>query len=73
MIPLPAAVQGLASEQLQDVATRISTFVIQTLGIAAAATIVKGIWIRKKSPDESPEYLTASMMPGYNGHQYSQM
>jgi exosortase len=37
MIPLPGAVQGMASEQLQSVATRISTFVIQTLGIAAVA------------------------------------
>jgi exosortase len=37
MMPLPAAVQGMASEQLQDVATRISTYVIQTLGIAAVA------------------------------------
>lgn len=37
MIPLPALVQGLASEQLQNVATRISTYVIQTLGIAAVA------------------------------------
>jgi exosortase len=37
MIPLPGAVQGLASEQLQRIATYISTFVIQTLGIAAVA------------------------------------
>jgi exosortase len=37
MMPLPGAVQGLASEQLQSVATRLSTFVIQTFGIAAVA------------------------------------
>jgi exosortase len=35
MIPLPGAVQGLASEQLQAGATKLSTYVIQTLGIAA--------------------------------------
>jgi exosortase len=35
MIPLPGAVQGLASEQLQSIATRISTFIIQTCGITA--------------------------------------
>jgi exosortase len=37
MIPLPGAVQGLASEQLQTRATQLSTYVIQTLGIAAIA------------------------------------
>ena len=37
MVPLPAAVQGLASEQLQKTATQLSTFVIQTIGIAAVA------------------------------------
>ena len=35
MIPLPGAVQGMASEQLQAIATRLSTFIIQTCGIAA--------------------------------------
>ena len=37
MMPLPGAVQGLASEQLQKIATQLSTFVIQTIGIAAVA------------------------------------
>lgn len=37
MMPLPGAVQGMASEQLQRIATQMSTFVIQTLGIAAVA------------------------------------
>jgi exosortase len=37
MIPLPGAVQGVASQQLQAVATRLSVFVIQTLGIPAVA------------------------------------
>jgi exosortase len=37
MIPLPGAVQGLVTEQMQAVATRLSTFVIQTFGIAAVA------------------------------------
>jgi exosortase len=37
MIPLPGVVQGLASENLQSGATRLSTFVIQTFGIAAVA------------------------------------
>jgi exosortase len=37
MIPLPGAVQGMASQQLQSIATRISVYVIQTLGIPAAA------------------------------------
>ena len=35
MIPLPGAVQGVASEQLQALATRLSTYIIQTCGIAA--------------------------------------
>jgi exosortase len=35
MIPLPGAVQGVASEQLQALATKLSTYTIQTLGIAA--------------------------------------
>jgi exosortase len=37
MIPLPGAVQGLASEQLQRIATHFSVFTIQTLGIPAVA------------------------------------
>jgi exosortase len=37
MMPLPGQVQGLASEDLQAVATKISTYVIQTFGIAAVA------------------------------------
>ncbi len=37
MIPLPGAVQGMASQQLQALATRLSIFVIQTLGIPAVA------------------------------------
>ncbi len=37
MIPLPGAVQGFASQELQRLATRLSVFVIQTLGIAAVA------------------------------------
>ncbi len=37
MIPLPGAVQGLASEQLQARATSLSTYVIQTLGVAAVS------------------------------------
>ncbi len=37
MIPLPGAFQGLASDQLQSVATRISLYVIQTFGIPAVA------------------------------------
>jgi exosortase len=37
MIPLPGAVQGLVSQQLQSVATKFSLFVIQTIGIPAAA------------------------------------
>lgn len=37
MIPLPGAVQSMASDQLQAIATRISLFVIQTLGIPAIA------------------------------------
>jgi exosortase len=37
MIPLPGAIQGMASEQLQALATRLSTYTIQTLGIAAIA------------------------------------
>jgi exosortase len=37
MIPLPGAVQGLLSEQLQSGATRLSTYVIQTMGIAAVS------------------------------------
>lgn len=37
MIPLPGAVQGVASEQLQALATRLSTYIIQTFGIAAVS------------------------------------
>jgi exosortase len=37
MIPLPGSIQGILSEQLQSIATRISVYVIQTLGIPAAA------------------------------------
>ncbi len=37
MIPLPALVQGAASLQLQGIATRLSAFTIQTLGIPALA------------------------------------
>lgn len=37
MIPLPGEVQGLASDQLQHLATRASLYVIQTLGIPAIA------------------------------------
>ena len=37
MMPLPGAVQGLASQQLQAIATRLSVFTIQTLGIPAVA------------------------------------
>jgi exosortase len=37
MIPLPGSVQGLASEWLQAQATRLSVYVIQTLGIPAVA------------------------------------
>ena len=37
MMPLPGDVQGMASQQLQTLATRISVFVIQTLGIPAVA------------------------------------
>ncbi len=37
MIPLPGAIQGMASEQLQAIATRLSTYTIQTLGMAAVA------------------------------------
>jgi exosortase len=35
MIPLPGAVQGAASQQLQGLASRLSLFVIQTLGMRA--------------------------------------
>jgi exosortase len=37
MIPLPGAVQGLASEKLQSGATYLSTYVIQTIGIPAVS------------------------------------
>jgi len=37
MIPLPGAVQNLASQQLQALATRMSVFMIQTFGIPAYA------------------------------------
>ena len=37
MVPLPGALQGMASEELQRIATQLSTFVIQTVGIAAVA------------------------------------
>ena len=37
MIPLPGAVQGLASQQLQAISTRVSIYAIQTLGIPAVA------------------------------------
>jgi exosortase len=37
MIPLPGFIQGFASEQLQTIATTISVFVIQTLGIPTVA------------------------------------
>ena len=37
MIPLPGAMQGEFSQLLQGVATRISVFVIQTLGLPAVA------------------------------------
>ena len=35
MIPLPGAVQGMARLQMQTLATKLSVFVIQTLGIPA--------------------------------------
>jgi exosortase len=37
MIPLPGAMQGALSQQLQGLAARLSLFVIQTLGIPAVA------------------------------------
>ncbi len=37
MLPLPGELQGLVSQQLQGVATRMSVYVIQTLGIPAVA------------------------------------
>jgi len=37
MLPMPGAVQGLVSLQLQGVAARLSVYVIQTLGIASMA------------------------------------
>ena len=37
MIPLPGAMQGAFSQLLQGIATRISVFVIQTLGLPAVA------------------------------------
>jgi exosortase len=38
MIPLPGSIQGIASGRLQSLATRISTYAIQTLGIPAVAS-----------------------------------
>jgi exosortase len=38
MLPLPGSVQGALSLQLQDIATRLSVFVIQTLGIPCVAS-----------------------------------
>jgi exosortase len=43
MVPMPGDVQGLISQQLQFVATRISVFIVQTLGIPAMAV---GHWIQ---------------------------
>jgi exosortase len=43
MVPMPGDAQGLISQQLQYVATRISVFVVQTLGIPAMAV---GHWIQ---------------------------
>ena len=37
MVPLPGAIQGLASQWLQTKATRLSVFVVQTFGIPAVA------------------------------------
>ena len=37
MLPLPGAVQGMARLQMQTLATRLSVFIIQTLGIASMA------------------------------------
>ncbi len=37
MIPLPGTVQGFFSEQLQSISTRLSVYIIQTLGIPAVA------------------------------------
>jgi exosortase len=43
MVPMPGDVQGLISQQLQYIATKISVFVVQTLGIPA---MQEGHWIR---------------------------
>ncbi len=37
MIPLPGMIQSYFSEQLQAIATRLSVYIIQTIGIAAVA------------------------------------
>jgi len=37
MIPLPGEVQGVASQELQAIATKLSVFIIQTFGIPAVA------------------------------------
>jgi exosortase len=43
MVPMPGDVQGLISQQLQFLATRLSVFVVQTMGIPAMAV---GHWIQ---------------------------
>ena len=37
MLPLPGDIQGWLSQQLQGIATKMSVFVVQTLGIPAMA------------------------------------
>jgi len=51
MIPLPGAAQGLASQQLQRIATKMSVFTIQTFGIPSLA---QGNAIQLTSMPEKP-------------------
>ena len=49
MLPLPGDVQGWLSLQLQGIATRISVFIIQTLGIPSVATGIRDSIDRRAS------------------------
>ena len=51
MIPLPGATQNLASQQLQAISTKLSTFAIQTMGIPAVSS---GIVITLTDIPEKP-------------------
>jgi exosortase len=64
MVPMPGDIQGLISQQLQYVATRISVFIVQTLNIPAMAV---GHWIqltddRKLNVEDACSGLRMMMM-----------